>query len=202
MIAIIDYGCGNLYSLASSLTHLAIESEVTGDPARLAAADKLILPGVGAFGDAAQKLRDSGLFDAVREQAAQGKHILGICLGMQLLFEKSYEYGEHEGLALLPGQVCPLAGDIDSTLKIPHMGWNALRVLRDDPILAHNAPGDAMYFVHSYYAKGCGDALIAAAEYDIAVPALVGRGNVYGAQFHPEKSGSAGLRLLTAFAQL
>ena len=202
MIAVIDYGCGNLFSLASSLTHLGIASGIVSDPARLSEADKLILPGVGAFGDAADKLRRTGMFDALLERARAGVPVLGICLGMQLLFEKSYEYGEHEGLGLIPGRVCPLAEDIRPDLKIPHMGWNPLRIRRTDPILADTADGTSMYFVHSFYAKDCEQAILADAEYDVAVPALVAQGSVYGAQFHPEKSGEAGLKLLSAFARL
>ncbi len=202
MIAVIDYGCGNLFSLSSSLDHLGIASEIVRDPARLADADKLILPGVGAFGDAVDKLRRTGMFDVLLERAEAGVPILGICLGMQLLFEKSYEYGEHDGLGLIPGRVCPLADDIRPDLKIPHMGWNALRIRRDDPILADTADRASMYFVHSFYAKDCAPAVLADAEYDAAVPALVAQDNVYGAQFHPEKSGEAGLRLLSAFANL
>lgn len=202
MIAIIDYGCGNLYSLAGSLKEIGVHSEITADPALLSSADKLILPGVGAFGDAVEKLHRTGMYDAIRTEAAKSKPILGICLGMQLLFEKSYEYGSHDGLGLIEGQVCPLADDISPSLKVPHMGWNALDILRDDPILSRNKAGDYMYFVHSFYAKGCESALIATAEYDVAVPALVGRGNVYGAQFHPEKSGRAGLALLSSFAEM
>lgn len=202
MIAVIDYGCGNLFSLSSSLKSLGQQVVITGDRAVLDRADRLILPGVGAFGDAADKLRQTGLDQAVLQAAKEGKFILGICLGMQLLFERSYEYGTHTGLGLLPGEICPLAGDIAPELKIPHMGWNPLHFVKNDPLLAGSREGQAFYFVHSYYAKGCEESLIATAEYGVQVPALVGKKNVYGAQFHPEKSGRAGLLLLDAFAKL
>ena len=202
MIAVIDYGCGNLFSLSSSLKSIGQQVVITGDRAVLDRADRLILPGVGAFGDAADKLRQTGLDQAVLQAAKEGKFILGICLGMQLLFERSYEYGTHTGLGLLPGEICPLAGDIAPELKIPHMGWNPLHFVKNDPLLAGSREGQAFYFVHSYYAKGCEESLIATAEYGVQVPALVGKKNVYGAQFHPEKSGRAGLLLLDAFAKL
>ncbi len=202
MIAIVDYGVGNLFSLRASLNRLGIESAVTGDKTALKKAEKLILPGVGAFGDAAQKLKDAGLFALLQEQAKSGKPMLGICLGMQLLFEKSYEYGEHEGLGLIPGTVRPLEADIPKGLKVPHMGWNSLRIVKDDPVLKYLKPGDHMYFVHSFYAKDCADSLLADAEYAVFVPALVRKGAVWGAQFHPEKSGPAGLSFLKAFGEL
>ncbi|MCI8590262.1 MAG: imidazole glycerol phosphate synthase subunit HisH [Clostridiales bacterium] len=202
MIAIIDYGCGNLFSLSSSLAVIGEEWQITADKDRLAKADKLILPGVGAFGDAADKLHKTGLDEVLREAASAGKYILGICLGMQLLFEKSYEYGEHAGLGLLKGTIEPLARDIQADLKIPHMGWNNLHVVKQDPILRRNHEGDSVYFVHSFYAKNCEESLLATAEYDVTVPALVGKDNVYGAQFHPEKSGEVGLNLLKSFAEL
>lgn len=202
MIAIVDYGCGNLYSLAGSLRHLNIESCVTSSPLELARADKIILPGVGAFRDAIARLNESGLSRALCEEAAKGKYMLGICLGMQLLFDKSYEYGEYRGLGLIGGAVCPLEADLTQRLKVPHIGWNSLRFRRDDPVLKYSKDGDYMYFVHSYYAKGCDESILADAEYDVRVPGIVRRGNVYGMQFHPEKSGGAGLRLLQAFAEL
>ncbi|MGI6152138.1 MAG: imidazole glycerol phosphate synthase subunit HisH [Christensenellales bacterium] len=202
MIAIVDYGVGNLFSLRASLSHLGFSCAVTGDKTDLEQAEKLILPGVGAFGDAAQKLKDAGLFTFLREQAAKGKPMLGICLGMQLLFEKSCEYGEHEGLSLIPGAVCPLSADLPDGFKVPHMGWNGLNIVTDDPLLKHVKPGAHMYFVHSYYAKGCEDALLAEVDYAVRVPALVRRGSVYGAQFHPEKSGPEGLSILKAFGEL
>lgn len=202
MIAIVDYGCGNLFSLQSSLRYLGFDPTVTDDPAALRQADRILLPGVGAFGDAVKRLTQTGLSDAVKEQAKQGTPILGICLGMQLLFEKSYEYGEHTGLGLIEGEVCPLKADLNKNLKIPHMGWNALRLRRpDDPLLRYVKDGDYVYFVHSFYAKHCAEALVADAEYDVSVPALVRNQNVHGAQFHPEKSGDVGLGILRAFCE-
>ncbi len=203
MIAIVDYGCGNLYSLKSSLKFIGADAKVTGDKDEIKNAEKIILPGVGAFGDAVKKLRDAGLFELLQECAANGKYILGICLGMQMLFEKSYEYGEYEGLGFIRGAVCPLEGDISSKLKIPHMGWNKLCLKNaDDPIFKYTKESDYMYFVHSFYGKNCDDSVIAFAEYDVNVPAVVKNGNVYGAQFHPEKSGEKGLALLKAFCEL
>lgn len=203
MISIVDYGCGNLFSLSSSLKFLGLECEVTGDKQKIKSSDKIILPGVGAFGDAVQKLHETDLFDTIKACAADGKYMLGICLGMQLLFEKSYEYGEYDGLGLIKGSVCPFRGDISPSLKIPHMGWNKLDISSpDDPIFKYVQNGDYMYFVHSFYAKNCDENIIASAEYGVTVPALVKNKNVYGAQFHPEKSGEKGLRLLKAFAEL
>ncbi len=202
MLAIVDYGVGNLYSLRASLGRLGIAHEVAQTPEALKRADHIILPGVGAFSDAAQKLADSGMRDELLREAQAGKPLLGICLGMQMLFERSFEYGEHEGLGLIPGEVCPLRGDIAPELKVPHIGWNRLDVLRDDPLLAGFESGRHVYFVHSYYAKKCGDWTLATAEYSIPVTAAVRRGNVCGMQFHPEKSGAAGLILLRAFADL
>ena len=203
MIAIVDYGCGNLYSLQSSLNFLNLESVITSDPEVIKSADKIILPGVGAFGDAVELLKSSGLDEVVKNEAAKGKYILGICLGMQLLFEKSYEYGEHNGLGLIKGDVCPLSNDIKSDLKIPHMGWNSLNISDiNDPIFKYTKNGDYVYYVHSFYAKNCDEALLATSDYEVSVPGLVKNKNVYGAQFHPEKSGDVGLNLLKAFAEL
>lgn len=207
MIAIIDYGVGNLFSLSASLSYLGIESIVTDDPATLMAADRYILPGVGAFADAKAKLDKTGLIDGLKEQIAGGKPLLGICLGMQMLFEKSLEYGEHQGLAFLPGTVSPLAADLDGSLKVPHMGWNSLDFRQDCPLLSGIRPGDYVYFVHSYYAKDCGSCVAATARYgDLDVTAVVqgrvGKGWVYGTQFHPEKSGDVGLAILRAFGNL
>jgi len=203
MIAIVDYGCGNLYSLQCSLNFLNLETVVTSDPEVIKSANKIILPGVGAFGDAVELLRKSGLDAVVKSEAAKGKYILGICLGMQLLFEKSFEYGEHTGLGLIKGEVCPLSGDIKSNLKIPHMGWNSLNI-KDltDPIFKYVKQGDFVYYVHSFYAKNCEKSLLATSDYEVTVPGLVKSKNVYGAQFHPEKSGDVGLNLLKAFAEL
>ena len=205
MIAIMDYGVGNLFSLKSSLAHLGQEAVVTADPAVIRAADRLILPGVGAFGDAMAKLEATGLVPVLREEAAK-KPLLGICLGMQLLFEKSYEYGEHAGLGLIPGAVCPLADDLaDPNLKVPHIGWNALDIVpgrENDPLFKYIKDGEYVYYVHSYYAKNCAASTLATSEYSIPVTGAVRQGLVYGTQFHPEKSGDTGLRLLKAFAEL
>ena len=202
MIAIIDYGVGNLFSLASSFAAIGAEVTVTADPAILRKADKLLLPGVGAFEDAAKKLRQSGLDTVVKELAAAGKPLLGICLGMQLLFDKSYEYGCHEGLGLIPGAVKPIADVIPKDLKIPHIGWNALHFQKACPIFKETKDGDCVYFVHSFYATGCEDFTVATAEYGAALTAAVAKDNVYGCQFHPEKSGAVGLKILKAFAEL
>ena len=203
MIAIVDYGVGNLFSLASSVKSLGLEVTVTRNAADLRAADHILLPGVGAFADAMDKLTATGLVPVLKEET---KHtpLLGICLGMQLLFDKSYEFGEHEGLGLIPGQVCPLAEDLtDPALKVPHIGWNALDITRpDDPLFKYVQNGEYVYYVHSFYAKGCAASTLATSEYSIPVTGAVRRGLVYGTQFHPEKSGNTGLRLLKAFAEL
>ena len=201
MIAIIDYGVGNLFSLRSSLRKIGADTVVTADPAVLAKADKLILPGVGAFADAAQKLRDSGLDEVIRTEAAAGKPIMGICLGMQMLFEKSFEYGEHTGLGLLKGSVVPMEGVIPGNLKIPHIGWNALHFRRESKLFKYIKEGDCVYFVHSFYASDCEDSVIATAEYGAALTAAVEQGNIMGCQFHPEKSGDVGLNILRAFCE-
>ena len=200
MIGIIDYGVGNLFSLCSSCKAIGEEAFVSGDAEELAKADRLILPGVGAFEDAAKKLRDSGMAEFVRAQAAQGKPLLGICLGMQLLFERSYEYGCHEGLGLLKGQVVPMEGRLPKELKIPHMGWNALDVRRGT--LLEGLSGQYVYFVHSFFAENCDDSLSARTEYGIPNTAAVEKGNIYGCQFHPEKSGNVGLSILRKFAEV
>lgn len=200
MVGIIDYGVGNLFSLQSSFKAIGEEAFVSGDAAELMKADRLVLPGVGAFEDAANKLRVSGLDGFVRQQAAAGKPLLGICLGMQMLFEKSYEYGAHEGLGLLKGQVVPMAGKINPELKIPHMGWNALEV-KQGRLLA-DVDGQYVYFVHSFFAEGCAESLSAVTEYDIPITAAVEQGNIFGCQFHPEKSGNIGLSILRKFCGL
>lgn len=205
MIAIIDYGVGNLFSLASSLKSLGLETAVTRDPAVIRAADRIILPGVGAFADAMAKLEATGLVPVLRQEV-QRKPLLGICLGMQLLFEKSYEYGEHAGLGLIPGAVRPLADDLkDPALKVPHIGWNRLDLVpgrEDDPLFRYTRPGEYVYYVHSFYATGCADYTLTTSEYSIPVTGAVRNGLVYGTQFHPEKSGDTGLRMLRAFAEL
>lgn len=200
MIGIIDYGVGNLFSLCSSCKAIGQEAFVSGDAAELSKADRLILPGVGAFEDAAKKLRDTGMADFVRQQAAAGKPLLGICLGMQLLFEKSYEYGCHQGLGLLKGQVVPMEGRLPETLKIPHMGWNDLDV--KGGTLLEGLNGQYVYFVHSFFAENCEDSLSAVTEYGIPITAAVEKGNVFGCQFHPEKSGNVGLSILRKFAEV
>ena len=203
MIAIVDYGVGNLFSLKSSLGFVGADAVVTGDAAQLRAADKIILPGVGAFGDAADKLRARGLDSVVREQAEGGKPLMGICLGMQLLFDESYEYGRHQGLGLIHGSVRPMEGVIPADYKIPHIGWNALHLVGEkSPIFRYVREGDCVYFVHSFYGADCGDSVIATAEYGAPITAAVARDNVYGCQFHPEKSGSVGLGILRAFCEL
>ena len=200
MVGIIDYGVGNLFSLRSSFAAIGQEAFVSGDPMELGKADRLVLPGVGAFEDAAEKLRRTGLDDFVRRQAAGGKPLLGICLGMQLLFEKSYEYGCHAGLGLLSGQVVPMEGRIPGGLKIPHMGWNRLEVQRGR--LLEGLDGQFVYFVHSFYAEGCADSLAAVTDYGIPITAAVERDNIFGCQFHPEKSGAVGLEILRTFCSL
>ena len=217
MIAIVDYGVGNLFSLASSLKFIGVESVVTSDPETIRNSDQIVLPGVGAFGDAANKLRETGLDEIVREQALSGKPLMGICLGMQLLFEKGYEYGEHEGLGLLKGNVVPMEGYISQDLDIPHMGWNSLDICKGDSegvakgepegfakeksLLRNINDGDCVYFVHSYFATDCDDSVIATAEYGEKLTAAVQKENIMGCQFHPEKSGKVGLAILEAFSQ-
>ena len=205
MVAIIDYGVGNLFSLKSSFHAIGTDAEVTADPKKITAASHVILPGVGAFGDAVAKLKERDLFDFVKAEAKSGKPFLGICLGMQLLFDRSMEYGEHEGLGLVPGEVLPIEGKIPEKLDIPHMGWNALDFAKDkavSPLFRYIKEGDAVYFVHSYAAFHCEKNRIASAEYGIPLTAAVQNGNVYGTQFHPEKSGTVGLQILKAFSEL
>ncbi|HWR22250.1 MAG TPA: imidazole glycerol phosphate synthase subunit HisH [Feifaniaceae bacterium] len=203
MIAIIDYGVGNLFSLSGSLAHLNIESVVTRDPGEINAAERVILPGVGAFGDAMEKLRAHALIPVLDRQVQSGKPLLGICLGMQVLFERGYEYGAHEGLGYLRGGVHPLAPDIPADLKVPHIGWNSLHLIKPgDPLLANTKEGDYVYYVHSFYAKGCEESVAAGSGYGAFVPGAVHKNNVYGTQFHPEKSGSAGLGILKAFCEI
>lgn len=205
MIGIIDYGVGNLFSLKSSLKFIGAEAMVTGDPEKLKACDKIILPGVGAFEDAARKLRESGMEQAVLSETAAGKPLLGICLGMQMLFEKSFEYGEHRGLGLLNGSVKPIAPVIGDGLKVPHIGWNALIFPKDrekSVLYKYVEEGECVYFVHSYAAMDCEEAVTARAEYSALLTASAEQGNVYGTQFHPEKSGETGLRILKAFCEM
>ena len=202
MIAIIDYGVGNLFSLKSSFAKVGAETMVTADPKVIEAADRIILPGVGAFGDAIEKLRETGLDEVVKREAARGKKLMGICLGMQLLFERGLEYGEHEGLGLLRGSVVPMKGKIPEELMIPHIGWNSLIMKNEEhPLFKYIKNGDCVYFVHSFFADGCEDSLIASAEYGEELTAAVAKGNVAGMQFHPEKSGDVGLNILKAFCE-
>ena len=203
MIAIIDYGVGNLFSLSQSLRAIGQECVVTADAQALRSAERIILPGVGAFGDAAERLRATGLVDTIRGEAEAGKPLLGICLGMQMLFDRSFEYGEHEGLGLIPGDVTPLEPVLPAGLKVPHIGWNRLDVLRpEDPIFRYTRRDDYVYYVHSFYAVRCAQSTLATSEYGVPVTGVVRRGSVVGMQFHPEKSGDAGLHLLRAFAEL
>ena len=203
MIAIVDYGVGNLFSLCSSLKALGLEAEVTAEPEKLRAAERIILPGVGAFGDAKRKLDETGLVPLLKEEAEK-KPFLGICLGMQLLFEKGFEYGEHEGLGFVPGEVVDLREDLeDQDLKVPHMGWNSLQIKKNDPIFKYFKDGEYVYYVHSFYGRQCAESTLATSQYgNVDVTGGVTSGKVDGTQFHPEKSGDAGLRLLKAFAEL
>ena len=202
MVGIVDYGVGNLFSLRSSLVAIGADAFVSSDPEELKKADRILLPGVGAFGDAAKKLRDSGLADFIIGEAKNGKPLLGICLGMQLLFEKSFEYGEHEGLGLIEGEIRPIADVIPADYKIPHIGWNALHFEKNDcPLFRYLKEGDHVYFVHSFYATNCDDAVVATSEYGAHLTAAVAKNNVFGCQFHPEKSGNVGLNILRAFCE-
>ena len=202
MIAIIDYGVGNLFSLSSSFASIGADTVITGDSEVIKKADKLILPGVGAFSDAIEKLKSAGLDTVIKQEVQKGKPLMGICLGMQMLFEKSYEYGEYEGLSLLKGNVVPMKNSIPHDLKIPHIGWNALRFKKDSPLFKYIKDGDFVYFVHSYYADGCEDSLIADTEYGKFLTAAVQKDNIYGCQFHPEKSGDVGIKILKAFCEM
>ena len=203
MIAIVDYGVGNLFSLKSSFSAIGADTIITPDPDVIKKADKILLPGVGAFGDAAEKLKKSGLGDLIIEEVKKGKPLLGICLGMQLLFEKSYEYGEHEGLGLIKGEIRPISDVIPKDLKIPHIGWNALNFKGDaSPIFKNIKDGDFVYFVHSYYGTNCKENIIATTEYGAELTAAVQNNNVFGCQFHPEKSGNVGLNILRGFCDL
>jgi glutamine amidotransferase len=201
MIAIIDYGVGNLFSLCSSLKAIGADAIVTSDVEKIREADRIILPGVGAFGDAIKKLNDTGLDKIIIEEANKGKKLMGICLGMQLLFEKSFEYGEHKGLSLLKGQVVSMEGRLPRALKIPHIGWNALHFTKNHPLFKYIKENDCVYFVHSYYAQNCEESLLATAEYGCELTAAVVKDNVAGMQFHPEKSGDVGLNILKAFCE-
>ncbi len=202
MITIVDYGVGNLFSLKSSFAMIGVEAQVSGAPEVVAAAEKIILPGVGAFEDAAKKLRETGLAEAVTQAAQKGTPLLGICLGMQLLFEESLEFGCHKGLGLLSGRVVPMAEVIPNDLKVPQIGWNALKMQKTHPLFKNTKEGDFVYFVHSFYATDCDDSLLATCEYGAELTAAVGKDNVMGCQFHPEKSGEVGLGILRSFSEL
>lgn len=203
MIAIVDYGVGNLFSLKSSFKQIGADTIITPDPDIIKKADKILLPGVGAFGDAAEKLKNTGLGNLIIDEVKKGKPLLGICLGMQLLFEKSYEYGEHEGLGLIKGEIKPIGDVIPKDLKIPHIGWNALNFKGDvSPIFKNIKDGDFVYFVHSYYGTNCKENTVATTEYGADLTASVQNKNVYGCQFHPEKSGNVGLDILRGFCDL
>ena len=202
MVAIIDYGVGNLFSLKSSLREIGAEAVVTSDEKVIAEADRIILPGVGAFEDAARKLRESGMAEVVKREAAAGKPMMGICLGMQLMLDVGYEYGVHEGLGLIKGSVRPIADVIPEGYKIPHIGWNLLKFRKESPLFKYIKEDDYVYFVHSYYAAECDESVIAVTEYGAELTAAVANGNVYGCQFHPEKSGEVGMNILKAFMEL
>lgn len=202
-VAIIDYGVGNLFSLASSLKAIGANAVVTGDPEEIKKSDKLILPGVGAFEDAAKKLRESGLDEIIKQEAASGKPLLGICLGMQLLFEKSYEFGVHDGLGLISGEIKAISDYAPSDLKIPHIGWNQLSFTKNDcPIFKYLNGGEFVYFVHSFFGTDCETDTAAVTEYGCVLTAAVAKGNIFGCQFHPEKSGEVGLKILKAFSEI
>ena len=203
MIAIVDYGVGNLFSLVSSFAYIGADAKLTSDPDEIRRADRIILPGVGAFEDAARKLADSGLDKVVIEEAKSGKPLLGICLGMQMLFERSFEYGEHKGLGLIKGSVKPMKDILPRELKIPQIGWNSLSFKGEkSKLFKYIKEGDFVYFVHSYYGEDCEESLIATTEYGEEITAAVASGNVYGTQFHPEKSGEVGLSILRAFCEI
>lgn len=202
MVAIVDYGVGNLFSLVSSFKAIGVDAVATKDKSVIESADRIVLPGVGAFGDAAEKLFSSGLKEVVIEQAKKGKPLLGICLGMQLLFERSYEYGVHQGLGLIKGEIRAISEVIPKYYKIPHIGWNALKFTQKNSLFKYLKEGDHVYFVHSYYGANCSESVIATAEYGAHLTAAVAKDNVYGCQFHPEKSGQVGLKILKAFCEV
>lgn len=202
MIAIIDYGVGNLFSLRSSLQYLNLENIITNREEDILEADRILLPGVGAFSDAIQKLNNTGLVDVIKNETEKGKPLLGICLGMQLLFDKSFEFGEYEGLSLIKGTVSPLRPIVSDALKIPHIGWNRLQKKKEHPLLKYTKEGDYVYYVHSFYATDCAESTLATSEYQVDIPGVVAYKNICGTQFHPEKSGEAGLRILQAFSEV
>lgn len=207
MIGIIDYGVGNLFSLKSSLEFIGSEIVVTKDPEELRRCERIILPGVGAFEDAVRKLANTKLIPVIKEELEKGKPMLGICLGMQLLFERSLEYGEHLGLGLIPGAVIAIPKNLkdpenNEILKIPHIGWNRLEIRKEDPLFQKLSKENYVYFVHSFYASECEESSLAVSDYGVKIPAVVRKGSLYGTQFHPEKSGEAGLNILRAFTEI
>lgn len=203
MIAIVNYGVGNLFSLSSSVRFLGIDAMITADADEIRKADRIILPGVGAFEDAKRKLEETGLIPVIKEETASGKPLLGICLGMQMLFDESHEYGIHKGLSLIGGKVVPMGDHVTENVKIPHMGWNELKFKREDPLFKYVNEGEYVYYVHSYYAKADPESIIATSLYGgIDITGAVGRGKIYGTQFHPEKSGETGLKILKAFSEI
>ncbi len=202
MTVIIDYGVGNLFSLTCSFRRIGADVTVTSDESLIRAADRIVLPGVGAFEDASSKLRASGLDKVLCERAAAGVPVLGICLGMQLLFERSFEYGEHEGLGLIKGDIVPFEGKLTDNLQIPHIGWNSLEIKDENPLYKYIKSGDYVYFVHSYFAPAETSAAATFTDYGLRFASSVASGNVYGCQFHPEKSGDVGLNILRAFCEM
>ena len=205
MIAIVDYGVGNIFSLCSSFKYIGADIELTSDVATIRRADKVIFPGVGAFRDAELKLRTTGLDKVVIDEATSGKPFLGICLGMQMMLTKSFEFGEYEGLNIIPGNVVSMEGVVPADFKIPHIGWNKLIFPKDkpkSPIFRYVNEGEHVYFVHSYYCTDCAPDTIATTEYGEELTAAIARDNVFGVQFHPEKSGEVGLNILRAFNEL
>lgn len=201
MIGIVDYGVGNIFSLCSSFDKIGFHAELIREPEKLALCERIILPGVGAFGDARAKLRASGMEEALMSEIEKGKPMLGICLGMQLLFEKSYEFGEYEGLGLVKGSIRPITDVIPSDYAVPHIGWNALDFCENE-LFKYIKKGDFVYFVHSFYGADCDESVIATTEYGARLTAAVRSGNVWGVQFHPEKSGDVGLNILRAFCEM
>lgn len=201
MIAIVDYGVGNLFSLSCSFKAVGADVVVSSDPAVISSADKIVLPGVGAFEDAAKKLKESGLGELVKKESLK-KPVLGICLGMQLLFDVSFEYGKHEGLGLIPGEIVPISESVPDDFKVPHMGWNALDIHRENPLLKYVKNGEYVYFVHSFYAKTDPRFVVADTDYGARLTAVVANGNVFGCQFHPEKSSETGLNILRGFCEI
>lgn len=202
MIAIVNYGVGNLFSLEASFRKIGADTVVTSDPTVMQSADRVVLPGVGAFGDAIERLNSTGLDVTVKEFAKSGKPLLGICLGMQLLFDYSEEFGRHNGLSLLSGRIVSMKDVVPSTYKIPQIGWNRLNIKRKIPLFKYINDSDSVYFVHSFYATDCSASIAATTEYGAEITAAVSHGNICGCQFHPEKSGNVGLNILRGFVEM